>query len=45
MSAVNEAAASQDDISFILDNSIMTQTEQNMRDQIVRNIANGSIRI
>ncbi len=45
MSAVNEAAASQDDISFILDNSIMTQTEQSMRDQIAANIANGSIRI
>ncbi len=44
-SAVNRAAASQDDISFILENSILTQTEQNMNDQIAVNIANGSIRI
>ena len=45
MSAVNQAAAAQDDISFILENSILTQTEQNMNDQIAVNIANGSIRI
>ena len=45
MSAVNDAVAAQDDINFVLGNTIMSQTEQNMRNQIARNIANGTIRL
>lgn len=45
MSAVNGTVASQDDISFILENSILSQTEQNLRNRLATNMANGSIRI